>query len=68
VISTDYTSYAVVYSCRTSFFGHKKSEYTWVLTRKPIDVNYTDQEMDLDNPDVLEWDRIKNIAQNVLET
>ena len=67
VLATDYSSYAVVYSCRTSFFGHKKSEYAWILTRKPLDVNYSEQDMDIMNEDVMEWDRIKNIAKNVLE-
>ena len=67
VLSTDYTTYAVVYSCRTSFFGFKKTEYAWVLTRKPLDVNYSEQELDINDPDVLEWTRIRDIAQEVLE-
>ncbi|XP_070560544.1 apolipoprotein D-like [Ptychodera flava] len=33
VVDTDYTSYAVVYSC-TSFFGLVRMEYAWVLARE----------------------------------
>jgi apolipoprotein D and lipocalin family protein len=32
VLSTDYSSYAVVYSCDESIFG--KTEYAWILTRE----------------------------------
>ncbi|CDW72949.1 apolipoprotein d [Stylonychia lemnae] len=32
VLSTDYTNYAIVYSC-TDIFGFSKEEYMWVLTR-----------------------------------
>ena len=33
VMSTDYTSYLIVYKCRTHFFSRKKSENVLVLTR-----------------------------------
>lgn len=36
VISTDYTSYAIVNSCRV-YFGAFKYDWTWVLTRKPLE-------------------------------
>ena len=36
VISTDYTSYAIVNSCRV-YFGWFKYDWTWVLTRKPLE-------------------------------
>ena len=36
VVSTDYTTYAIIYSC-TPFAGKiKVSEASWVLTRDPI--------------------------------
>lgn len=37
VLETDYSNYAIVYSCRTFFFGKAKNEYAWILTREPLD-------------------------------
>ena len=35
VLETDYRSYSVVYSC-SLLFGLFKTEYAWLLTRKPL--------------------------------
>ena len=37
VLETDYDSYAIVYSCRTLLQGRVRNEYSWILTRDPID-------------------------------
>ena len=68
VLDTDYSSYAVLYSCNNSLFCLRKSEYAWVMTRRPLDVNYPDDKLDYGNPDVHEWSRIRNIAKNKLES
>ena len=37
ILDTDYTSYAIVYSCSTIFAGSISfAEYAWVLTRNPL--------------------------------
>ncbi|CDW82602.1 UNKNOWN [Stylonychia lemnae] len=33
VVDTDYTSYAIVYSCSNFLFGLFKAEYAWILAR-----------------------------------
>ena len=33
VVDTDYTSYSLVYSCSTRFFGLLKNEVAWILSR-----------------------------------
>lgn len=72
VIATDYNSYAVVYSCKARrhvsslFFQKKKEEFVWVLTRRPLNVYYTQEEMDTSDPDVKEYNRVRALTKNIL--
>ena len=34
ILSTDYTKYAIVYSCRDAWFGLAREESLWVLSRQ----------------------------------
>ena len=42
VLSTDYTSYSIVYNCDPFVGGVVKIEYLWVLTRDQLEVNSAD--------------------------
>ena len=42
ILDTDYTSYAIVYSCGTYIAGLIKLNYLWVLTRDPLEINSGD--------------------------
>ena len=55
-MSTDYTSYLLVYGCRTLFFNRKKNEFVRVLTRKPLDPT----------EDASEYKRIQNLVKDLL--
>ena len=59
ILSTDFTSYAIIYHCTTRYYGlfHLKSESFHVITRRPLD----------EETDFEEYNRIKNIASNFLE-
>ena len=35
MVETDYSSYAVVYNCKSVFQGFLKQEYAWFLSRTP---------------------------------
>ena len=43
IISTDYTSYAIVYSCSPFFANAYCLEYLWILTREPYEIGSAQQ-------------------------
>ena len=56
-MQTDYDTFSVIYSCQTYVFDFVKYELAWVLTRKPLDRNNSE--------DASEIDRIYNIAKDL---
>ena len=57
MMQTDYDTFSVIYSCQTYVFDFVKFELAWVLTRKPLDRNNSE--------DASEIDRIYNIAKDL---
>ena len=70
IISTDYHSYALAYSCKMKrnpyslWLGKKKEEFVWVLTRKPLDI--LNVNLTRSNPEIKEFERIKYLTRNIL--
>ena len=59
-MQTDYDTFAVIYSCSNYVFDIVKYEFAWVLTRKPLDRNNSE--------DAIEINRIYKIAKDLLNT
>jgi len=57
-MQTDYDTFSVIYSCQNYVFDIVKYELAWVLTRKPLDRNNSE--------DASEINRIYTIAKDLL--
>ena len=58
VVSTDYTSYSIVYGCDTFLAGAIKLEWLWVLTRTALEIGTSDWTTMRDNVFDIITDRI----------
>lgn len=69
VLTTDYENFALMYHCRIQrnlLFQKKRREHLWLLTRYPFEVDFEEEDIDLENPELQSFMAIKAHAMEVL--